>query len=122
LLKGQRAKCRVAGRIIYHLLQYVEDVVLAKEANETLMVTGSIAQKKAAKHVRDWQVGSEVQHELWRGEALALYARAKNTGTEKERQKLLRRAAQVDKELIHVEKISWLVVQNLDTINPIVAV
>jgi len=123
LNKGQRAKCRVAGRIMYQLLQHAEDVVLDREANETLMVTGSLGQKKAAREVRNWQVGSEVQHELWRGEALALYERAKNAASEKERQKLLKKAAQADKEMIHAEKISWLVVQNLHgATNPLVTV
>jgi len=123
LNKGQRAKCRVAGRIIYQLSQHVENIVLAREANDTLMVTGSLAQRKAARSVRNWQVGSEVQHEVWRGEALALYERAKTAVTEKQRQKLLKQAAQTDKEMINTEKISWLVIQNLDVgTNPLVTV
>lgn len=123
LSKGQRAKIRVAGRIFNQLAQHAEDLVLVREANDTLIVTGTLGQRKAAKSVRDWQVASEVQHEIWRGEALALYERAKNAVTEKEKQKLLKKAAQVDKELVNVEKISWLVIQNLDGgTNPLVTV
>ena len=114
LLKGQRAMCRVAARQIQQLLPYVHDVVLAREANDTLLTDSNLATRKAAKSVRDWQVGSEVQHELWRGQALALYAAAKSAATQKEKQKLEKKAKSMDKEPIHTEKISWLVICNAD--------
>lgn len=113
LKKGRRSKFRVADRILHQLLPYVEEVTLVKETNQSLLVTGSFAQKKAAKTVSTFQVDSEVQHQIWRGEALALYARAERVKSVMEKQKLNKKGDQMDKEWFHVEYIDWLVVQNL---------
>ena len=114
LLKGQRAKCRVAARQIYQLLPRVHDLVLAREANDGLLTDSKLADRQAANSVRNWQVGSEVRHELWRGEALSLYAAAKNAVSQKEKEKLEKKARAMDKEPIHTERIGWLVIWNAD--------
>lgn len=114
LLKGQRSKCRVAARQICQLLPRVHDLVLACEANDALLTDSKLADRQAAKSVRNWQVGSEVQHELWRGQALSLYAAAKSAVTQKEKEKLEKKARALDKEPIHTEKIGWLVIWNAD--------
>ncbi|WPH03053.1 Hypothetical protein R9X50_00592700 [Acrodontium crateriforme] len=114
LMAGQRAKCRTLGRIIYHLLPYAQDLTYCTEANDALTEEGSHARKEAARKVRTWQVQSEVQHELWRGQALDLYARAAQATSVKENEKWAKKAATMDKEAAHVKYISWLVIWNFD--------
>ena len=117
LQKGQRSSCRVAARQICQLLPRVHELVLAREANNALLTDSTLANQQAAKSVKNWQVGSEIQHELWRGEALSLYAAAMNAVTQNEKEKLLKKANAMDKELIHTERISWLVIWNADGVD-----
>jgi len=118
LMKGQRSSCRVATRQICQLLPRVHELVLACEVNEALIIDLNFAKRQAARSLKKWQVGSEIQHELWRGEALSLYAAAVRAVTQKEKEKLEKKANAMDKERINAEKISWLVIWNADGVEP----
>jgi hypothetical protein len=114
LLKGQRSAVRVANRQMYQLLPRVHELTLAEESNEALLTDGSLGSRKAAQQVKNWQVRSEVEHQIWRGEALALYNSAEAAVTKKEKVKLEKKSKSRDKEFIHTQKINWLVICNLD--------
>ncbi|GKZ38939.1 hypothetical protein AbraIFM66950_011544 [Aspergillus brasiliensis] len=112
LVQGMRSTVRVPGRQLCQLIDYVYDLDLAAEAKKGWGHEQGKVRRDAAKVVRDWQVLSEVQHEIWRGEAIQLYEVAGQANDPKVRKKLLKKAGEMDKEVRHTEKITWLVVQN----------
>ncbi|GKZ75560.1 hypothetical protein AnigIFM56816_000217 [Aspergillus niger] len=112
LVQGVRSRVRVPGRQLCQLIDYVYDLDLAAEAKRGWSQEKGKVRRDAAKVVRDWQVVSEVQHEIWRGEAIQLYEMAGQAADLKVRKKLLKKASEMDKEVRHTEKITWLVVQN----------
>lgn len=113
LCAGKRAECLPLSHIIYRLKDDIHDLTHTREANENWNTEKySRAKKKAAQIVRNWQVNSEVQHELWRGEALQIYGQAAKT-TDPKRKKLEKGEAAKDKEAQHIGNMPWLVIRNL---------
>lgn len=114
LKAGKRAKCRTLGRIIYQLQDHVHDLELAREANDNWKIEqNTFARRKVAQGVRNFQVSSEIQHELCRGKALQFHIQAEAATDPKQKKKLQRKAAVRDKEAQHIEKVLWLVIRNL---------
>ncbi|PYH95606.1 hypothetical protein BO71DRAFT_440160 [Aspergillus ellipticus CBS 707.79] len=112
LMRGVRSWVRVPARQIYQLLEYVYDMHIASEANENWKEEKGWVRRHAARMVRNWQVVSEIQHEIWRGEALRLYDQAREAQDLKMKNKLAKKADKKDMEMKHTEKITWLVIQN----------
>ncbi|PYI05199.1 hypothetical protein BO78DRAFT_286857, partial [Aspergillus sclerotiicarbonarius CBS 121057] len=99
LMRGVRASVRVPGRQLYQLIDYVHDLDLAAEVKgDWKEERGEGGRRDAAKVVRDWQVVAEVQHEVWRGEALRLYEVAGRERDLKRRRRLVKMAGERDLE------------------------